>query len=192
MLSLTVKQHSKSQSSLSQRWVKIGTVGKAHGLQGAFFVSGRDGSLDPTIQQVRIGPALDKSKPYKVLASRMQAARPLVQCEDVTSRDAAESLCNLGLWCLRHEISLDDDSEYLWDDLMGRTLYDKDEVSMGEISAVVNYGATDIIEVRDPKGRSLSIPFVDAYIRMDFEPAGASIWLKVSAEIFAEAWEEPS
>ncbi len=184
------KQLSKSQLLLRQRWVKIGTVGKAHGLHGAFFISGRDNPLDSTIQLVRLGRSLHESESYKVLKSRMQGKRPLLHCEGVSSRDGVESLKSVGIWCLREQIAIDETAEYLWADLIGRTLYDKDRVVLGRVIQVVNYGASDIIEVEDQKGRLLGIPFVSVYIDMDFAPDSDSIQLKVAAAIFDDAWED--
>ena len=174
---------------MSQRcWVKIGIVGKAHGLLGAFIISGRDEALEKSVRQVRIGKSLDKSQSYEIMQSRMQGKRPLVSLKGFTGRHRVDEIKGMSVWCKRDDLSIDDEEEYIWNDLIGRQIIDAKGVPMGKVEHVVNHGATDIIELTGEQGR-LSIPFVDAYFDMSFKADSSPISLIVEESTFEEAWE---
>lgn len=173
---------------MNKRWIQLGIVGKAHGLNGAFFISSRDDLLPETVKGIRIGKDPDKAPTMKVKACRWQSDRPLVQVEELKTRDAAELICHSPIWCDRQEIDIDEDEEYFWGDLIGKQVVDPQGVKLGRIEGIQNYGASDIILIEADDGRTLEVPFVDVYFAMDFSFEDKELKLLVPADTFDEAW----
>ncbi|MES2744061.1 MAG: ribosome maturation factor RimM [Bdellovibrionota bacterium] len=173
---------------MQKRWIQLGIVGKAHGLNGAFFVSQRDDELPEELKSLRIGPTQDKSTEYKIKAVRWQNDRPVLHCEEIKSRTEAESLTHQKIWADRDLLPIDEDEEYFWSDVIGKKLLDSAGVPFGEVTEVVNFGASDIVVVIDGKGRTAEIPFVELYFNMDFEVEDDVIHMLVTADVFDEVW----
>ncbi len=170
-----------------KRWIQLGIVGKAHGLNGAFFVSQRDEELPDEIKSIRIGSSKDKASSYKVKSIRWQSDRPVLQCEEIKSRTEAEALTHMKIYVDREDLDIDED-EYFWSDVIGKRIVDLNGKPFGEITDMVNYGASDIAIVVDDDGRTAEIPFVSSYFDMDFEYEAEEIKMLVEAEIFDEVW----
>jgi 16S rRNA processing protein RimM len=172
---------------VQKRWIQLGIVGKAHGLNGAFFVSGRDEEL-PEVKTLLIGPSQEKSREFKVKVIRWQNDRPVLQCEEIKSRTEAEALTHQKIWADRDSLEIDDDEEYFFSDVIGKKIVDIEGKDFGEIVDMVNYGATDIAIIEDGKGRTAEIPFVDAYFNMDFDIDDEVLHLLVASDVFDEVW----
>ncbi len=71
--------------------------------------------------------------------------------------------CDLYLPKSEIEDNLDDD-EYLISDLIGMEVFDEDGACLGEVSAVGENIANDIIEVTDSNGKKHLVPFVKAIV----------------------------
>lgn len=168
------------------RWLKLGQVGKAHGLQGGFFVSGRNESIPMHYRELRVGKDPETAPTMKIRQSRLQGDRPLLVLEAVNRREQAESLQGEAIWVERQLVRIAEADEYFWADLEGRQVVDCDSKILGIIAAIVNHGATDIIQVKGELG-CLDIPLVSAYVNMDFESSSV-VTLVVSADLFQELW----
>lgn len=173
---------------MTDTWIKIGIVGKANGLYGAFFLSARDEILDKTVKKLLIGSDLKSAKPFTVKSRKNHSSKTIIQTEEVQGRDNLDQIKGMTVWCLRSQISVNDNKEYLWDDVVGRKVLDQAGELVGEVKAVNNYGASDILEIKH-QGRELSLPFVDAYFQMNFEPQKDFLQMTVAREIFDESWE---
>lgn len=173
---------------MNKRWIQLGIVGKAHGLNGAFFISNRDSLIPESVKGIRIGKDPEKSQHMTLKACRWQSDRPLLQIDQVKTRDVAELMCHSPIWCDRKEIEIDEDEEYFWGDLIGKQVVDPKGVNLGRIEDVQNYGASDIVVITGGDGRSLEIPLVETYFDMDFTYEDPELKLLVPADTFDEAW----
>ncbi|MFW7379468.1 MAG: ribosome maturation factor RimM [Oligoflexus sp.] len=171
------------------RWVKLGIVGKGHGLNGTFFISGRDAAIPGGVKTLRIGKNLQRAQDLTVQTSRMQGDRPTVHCKEVQSRNDVDILKGQTIWCRRDEITVEEEREYLWSDIEGLLVIDSDDRLVGKIVAVQNYGASDIVEIENQQLGRLALPFVDAYFDMNFRSDAEQIRLLVPLTTFDEAWE---
>ncbi len=89
----------------------------------------------------------------------------VAQIEGINSIDAAEKLIGTDLMTEKSELEYLDDGEFYYADLIGMEVYFEDTVKAGTIVDVMNYGASDIIEVSDPNdGKTTMYPFVDDFI----------------------------
>jgi 16S rRNA processing protein RimM len=171
-------------------WLQIGIVGKAQGLRGAFFVAQRDENLPEGLDRIMVGPDPDKARALTVVETRRSGDRPVIQCRELTSREAAESLKMQPIWCDRALVPLEESSEYLWSDLVGKAVLDSEGQRMGVITAVGNFGASDVVRIDADNGRWIEVPFVSTYFNMDFRSDSRELCMTVPAETFAETWNK--
>ena len=172
-------------------WIQIGIVGKAQGLRGAFFVAQRDEELPPGLKKILVGPQPEKGRVLTVLESRRSGERPVLQCLELTSREAAETLKMQPIWCERSVLALEEKSEYLWSDLVGKTVRDVEGKALGTITAVGNFGASDVVRIDSADRQWTEIPFVSAYFDMSFRADDSELRLTVPNETFADTWNKP-
>ena len=175
---------------MQKRWIQLGIVGKAHGLNGAFFVSQRDEELPDELKNLRIGTIAETAKTFTIKSARWQNDRPVLLCSEISTREAAEAICHQTIWADRDEMEINEEEEYFWSDVIGKKVRDRDGVYFGKITDVVNYGASDIVAVVDAKGRTAEIPFVEFYFDMDFDLDGEEIQMTVLAEVFDDVWTQ--
>lgn len=97
--------------------------------------------------------------------------------EGVADRDTAQNWRHTEIWMDRaHLPEVDDGDEYYYADLIGLKAYGTDEAELGEIVAIENFGAGDLLEVRPRDAGSYYVPFT-----RDFVPEidTANGWLRV-------------
>jgi len=143
--------------SSTERSVRAGAVGRAHGLDGSFHlvdpaaplavgVAVRIGELETAVEQLR-----------------GTAERPIVRVRGVDSREAAQALAAQPLVVASGALAPD---EYLAADLVGCSV-----AGVGTVRRIVSGPSCDVLEVGDD---AVLIPFVrDAIRRIDL--AGGTI-----------------
>jgi 16S rRNA processing protein RimM len=171
-------------------WLQIGIVGKAQGLRGAFFVAQRDEDLPKGLDRIVVGPDPEKGRPLTVIEMRRSGERPVILCREVSSREAAEALKMQPIWCDRALVPLEEASEYLWSDLVGKPVLDSEGQRLGRITAVGNFGASDVVRIDADDGQWMEVPFVNAYFDMNFRSDSPELRMTVPADTFAETWNK--
>lgn len=175
------------------QWIKIGLVGRPHGLKGDFFVAGRDEKIPPTYQSISIGSDPGWGDKAEIVQVREQGGQSVIRCTVSTTRESAEALCGRPIWITRDQVEIDESRSYLWGDLMGRAVEDKAGVALGHVFQIYNVGASDILVVRAPDGRALEIAMSPAYFSdedLSELSKGQAIRLLVEQEVFADFWQE--
>jgi len=172
------------------KWVKLGIVGKGHGLNGTFFISGRDQTIPPKVKTLLVGNKLETARSLTVVNCRMQSGRPVLDCLEVQNRNDVDFLKGQIVWCPRHEIEVQDQNEYIWADLEGRSVVDSQGEMVGKIVEIQNFGASDIVEIDHTDRGRLSLPFVSLYFDMDFTGDQEQIRLLVPLDTFDEVWQK--
>ena len=107
-------------------FLKLGTVGRALGLQGSFYISGRDEPIPSAVTIIKIGNSLDTAKEAKIISLTWQQERPVIKCSLAIDRTAAELLRGMSIWAEASTIKVDDSKEFLLKDLIGRSVIDVD------------------------------------------------------------------
>jgi 16S rRNA processing protein RimM len=82
----------------------------------------------------------------------------------VADRSAAEALRGVKLYVARAALPKTDDGTYYHADLVGMAAELATGEGLGEVTAVYNFGAGDMIEVRRASGQTDLVPFTDAAI----------------------------
>jgi 16S rRNA processing protein RimM len=71
----------------------------------------------------------------------------IVKISGIESREAAEALKGTNLYIKRSALPDLDDEQFYYEDLIGMNLVSETDVIIGQVKAVVNFGAGDILEV---------------------------------------------
>jgi len=100
---------------------------------------------------------------------------------EVTDRNGAEALRGTTLTVPRSALPPLDEGEYYHADLLGLPAVSTDGTDLGEVIAVENFGAGDVIEIRRPDGRRFMVP-----MRVESVPE----WNDVRIVVFAPFAED--
>ena len=131
--------------------VRVGTIGKPHGLDGSFRVADPCGWWDfPKGSMVLVN-----GSPREVSKSRGDELAPLVQLAGAGDRTSCELLRGAALELTREQIPEPDDDFYFRFDMVGCTVEHADGTMLGTIDAVEDGVAHDQLVVGEHR-----IPFV--------------------------------
>lgn len=171
------------------QWIKIGVVAKAHGLRGLFFISGRDEIIPPACTALKIGNSIETAIAYEIESSKAHAGRIVLKLKNCQTRDMADEIKAQDIWMELEYVECGED-EYLWGDLIGRTVFDKDGKELGKVIDVANYGASDIVIVEGEDSRKVDLALVENFFDMSFEADTQKLQLVVSADFFGDLWHD--
>lgn len=141
-------------------------IGRAHGVRGLVRVTSH--TADP-VALTEYGPLSDASGRQFTLhwvgdgiaeISQIIAGKPV----RITDRGAAERLTNTQLFVERDRLPAPDPDEYYLADLIGLTAVGADDVPVGVVAAVHDYGAGASLELARDNGTSLLVPFTAACV----------------------------
>nr|WP_272213130.1 ribosome maturation factor RimM [Marinicella sp. W31]MDC2879077.1 ribosome maturation factor RimM [Marinicella sp. W31] len=151
--------------------VLMATVGAAQGLRGDVRV--RCFTANPlTVGDYGNLHAAD-GRLFEILEARPgKNGMMVIRFRGVNDRNAAEALRGLELFIERDNLPDDEleDEEYFYADLEGLDVFDGAGNSYGAISAIFDFGAGDLLELKGPGRRPVLIPFNEsAVLEIDFE-----------------------
>ncbi len=144
--------------------VLLAVIGAAQGIKGEVRVK--------SFTQVPEGFAgygllYDASgRAFEVLETRAAKEVVVTRFKGILDRNAAEALTGTELFVERallgNQVVAED--EFLHADLIGLAVVDGDGQQHGTVTAVLNFGAGDILEVSRGRGHSIAIPFTKAAV----------------------------
>jgi 16S rRNA processing protein RimM len=140
-------------------WLSAGRVGRAHGLDGSFFVTRPRPPLLGLGAKLRIG---DDER--EIVRRAGTDDKPIVRLQGVDAREAAEALRGQELLVPRSAAPPLDDDEYWPEDLEGCAVTDGD-VEIGVVRALIGYPSVDVLEVEREGADALLVPMVRDAIR---------------------------
>lgn len=82
----------------------------------------------------------------------------------VTTREEAEALKGVRLYADRDKLPALEDDEYYHADLIGLVVLDTGGTAIGRVTAVLNHGAGDLLEIQRPGKASALLPFTRAMV----------------------------
>jgi ribosomal 30S subunit maturation factor RimM len=167
-------------------WKKIGIVGKAHGLRGAFFVGGRSSLLPNTYSDIVLGDKPQTGLHTQVTNYQICKNRVLLSLSALPDRTRVEFFAGQSLWVTQDTAELSSDTQ-----LIGREVVDCAGEPMGRICDLFNYGASDTVQIIADDKRTLEIPFVGSYFAdTSTKDHRRPMALNVPRDTFADLWEE--
>ncbi len=148
---------------MTEDLILLGTIGAPHGIRGEVRIKAFTG--DP-MAIADYGPLSDeKGRRFEIAELRPAKEVVIARLKGVTSREAAETLTGLKLFVPREKLpDPEDEDEFLQADLVGCAVVGPDAAVLGTITAVVNFGAGDLLDVETPEGRSVLLPFTKAFV----------------------------
>ncbi|MGB6653844.1 MAG: ribosome maturation factor RimM, partial [Xanthobacteraceae bacterium] len=127
--------------------VCLGQIGAAHGVRGEVRL--RSFTADPAAI-VGYGPLqTEDGRVIEIESLRPAKDHFVATLAGITDRNAAERLANTKLYVPRERLPAPDEpDEYYHADLIGLAVVDRAGKPLGTVVAVHNFGAGDLIEVR--------------------------------------------
>ena len=126
------------------------------------------------------------AKAQRVPDERRVGDMLVARVEGVCDRDGAEKLKGLELFIPRANLPAPAEEEFYLADLIGLRAETLDSAPLGEVVAVRNFGAGDILEVRPPQGgETLMFPFTKAVVPL-VDVAGGRVVIAPPAEVEGE------
>lgn len=150
--------------------ILMATIGAAQGLRGEVRV--RSFTADPAALGEYGHLYADDGRVFEILEIREAKNVVIVRFRGVNDRNAAEALNGLELFVERDNLpdeELDED-EFFYADLEGLEAVDAEGKSYGTVTAVFDFGAGDLLELKGPGRRPALIPFSEtAVLEIDLE-----------------------
>jgi 16S rRNA processing protein RimM len=136
----------------------VAQFGAAHGVRGEITL--RSFTQQPA-DFSRYGPlsTKDGARTFEITHSRAAKDHFIVRVAGVDDRDAAQALRNVELYVARDKLPPPSDDEFYHADLIGLAAATSDGTALGAVSAIYNFGAGDMIEIRPATGDALLVPF---------------------------------
>ncbi|MCM2293401.1 ribosome maturation factor RimM [Allorhizobium sp. BGMRC 0089] len=171
--------------------VLMGVIGAAQGLRGEVRV--KVFTADPLAFGDYGHLHSADGRVFEVLDLREAKNVVIVRFRGVNDRTAAEALNGLELFIDRNALpdeDLDED-EFFYADLEGLDVFDASGKSYGAVTAVFDFGAGDLLEVKGPGKRPVLIPFSEAAVlEIDLE-AGKLLIDPIAAGLVDENPDDP-
>ena len=144
--------------------ILLGHIAGAHGIRGEVLIK----TYTEAPENVgAYGPLCDESgtRTFNLKSARATQKGVVARLQGVDDRNAAEALKGIALYIERERLPAAADGEFYHADLIGLAAVDSDGKPLGEIVAVQNYGAGDLLEIRlAGASRTELVPFTDAAV----------------------------
>ena len=136
----------------------VGAVAGPHGVRGQFKVKLFAESSAALEQYGDL--KIDDGRMLKLSVNSINSnGLVIVSAVGVTTREAAEALRGMLLSTTRASLPDPADDELYHADLLGVAVFHEDGKNLGEVVALYNFGAGEIIEVKPASGTSVMLPF---------------------------------
>jgi 16S rRNA processing protein RimM len=138
--------------------ILVGAFGAAVGLTGEVTLASF--TADPT-GIARLGPLIAKDgRRFEILSLRTNTKGCVARVKGIETREAAEALKGVALHVARASLPPTSDEDYYHADLIGLAAVTLTGEALGEIAAVHNFGAGDLLELRfAARAKTVLVPF---------------------------------
>ena len=143
--------------------VCVAQIGAPHGVRGAFHL--RAFTEDPA-NVTAYGTLCDEhgAPLFDLRLVGTSKGGLIATAPGITDRNAAEALRGVSLYVPRERLPAPDEDEFYHEDLVGLDAHDAAGRLLGRVTAVMNFGAGDILEIDLGEGRSELVPFTRASV----------------------------
>jgi 16S rRNA processing protein RimM len=148
---------------VQKRSVLVGIITGAHGIKGEVKLTSF--TADPRAIASYGSLRTEAGQTIEILRLRPQKQGFIAVLKGVGDRNQAEGLAGVELFVARERLPAPGDNEVYIHDLVGLAVCSSDGVAFGQIVAVANYGAGDLLEVKRPgRTETVFIPFSDMFV----------------------------
>ncbi|HEY4143418.1 MAG TPA: ribosome maturation factor RimM [Pseudolabrys sp.] len=145
--------------------IRVARIGAAHGVRGE--VKLWPFTQDP-LGVADYGPleTEDGTRRFEIETLRAAKDHLVVRLKGVADRNGAEALRNIDLFVARDKLPpIDEDDTYYHADLVGMAAVTPEGVPLGNVTAIHNFGAGDLIEIATTAGgEPLLLPFTELVV----------------------------
>ena len=149
----------------TSKLILLGTIGAAHGIKGQVRIATH--TQDPEAIGT-YGPLTTDRDGLTVTLNKVRLHKNVIVAHipGISDRSTAEQLNGVNLFVERSKLPAPDDADDFYHaDLLGLDARLDSGVTIGKVSALPNFGAGDLIEVRDPQsGDTYLYPFTKAVV----------------------------
>jgi len=147
--------------------VVVGSIGAPHGVRGWVRVNSFTEPADNLFSyQLLLEAGNDNWQPIKVEKMQPHGNVFVAKLANVDDRDQAALITNAKIAVQREDLPELANDEFYWNDLMGLTVYNQDDIKLGQVVDFFATGANDVIVVRGESGEHL-IPYVPEMFILD-------------------------
>ena len=138
--------------------VLMGRIGAAHGIKGEVRLQS---FTEEPLDLLGYNPFATNRPGLTVTIAKARGTTNMLvaQIDGVADRSAAEKLNGIELYVTRDRLPEPEEEDYYHADLIGLRAQLTDGTAIGKVTAVPNYGAGDILEVRNDGGETFLFPF---------------------------------
>lgn len=109
------------------------------------------------------------NKTYKVISGIYRLGFAYIQLENINTIDLAENFRNKILYITKEEYGENEPDNYFIEDLIGLKVQNISGKYIGDILSIENYGATDILLIKESY-TTFSVPFIKKiFLRVDLK-----------------------
>jgi 16S rRNA processing protein RimM len=144
--------------------VLLGRIAAAHGVRGDVLI--KSFTAEPAAIAA-YGPLQDAegSRRFELRVVRVTPKGVVARVSGVVDRNAAEALKGVDLYVPRERLPAAEPGAYYHADLIGLRAIGEDGSGIGEVVAVADYGAGDLLEIRlEGSRRTEFVPFTSARV----------------------------
>lgn len=144
--------------------ILLGQISGAHGIRGDVLV--RTYTQTPEdITSYGAPSNEDGTRRFKLKVVRVTSKGVIARIAGVADRNAAEALKGVKLFVDRADLPTTAENEFYLIDLVGLNAVTPQGEAVGEVVAVHNFGAGDILEIRlSQSGKTEMLPFTQAFV----------------------------
>ena len=150
--------------------VKVGFVFRPHGVQGELKIKPETPNPEQfeAFGRVWVGSDSDTSTAYSIASVRYQQTKRgttvILRLDEITSRDAAETLTKQSVFVPEEELVIDD-GEVLLHDLIDLTVQVASGEAIGVVTDILEHPAHLTLVIRRHDGPETMLPFVGDFVR---------------------------
>ena len=151
-------------SDRSNTTVLLGHVSAAHGIRGEVVIKSY---TDDPAAIASYGPLSDEDGGRTFTLSHVRVTKKgvIARIAGITDRNDAETLRDTKLYIARDKLPVPEAGEIYHADLIGLTARRRDDTVVGEIVAIQNFGAGDLLEIRLKDSRRTEfVPFTQDFV----------------------------
>ena len=166
--------------------VLLGHISTAHGIRGEVLIKPL---TDEPADIAAYGPLSDEAgeRQFEIASFRVTNKGVIARIAGITDRNAAEALRGTGLYIERNQLPEAEDDEIYHVDIIGMTATRGDGSVVGEVVAVQDFGAGELLEIRlAGKRRTEFVLFNDDFVP-DIDVAAGRVTVVMPEDTASEA-----
>jgi 16S rRNA processing protein RimM len=146
------------------RRILLGRIVSAHGIRGEVVIDSFTGAAEDIAAYGALATEDGRKLDIKLVRTTPKGG-VIARVAGVADRNGAEALRGTALYAQRGQLPELEEGEFYYEDLAGLRADNEAGEQIGQVVAVQNYGAGDLLEVRLEGQRATElIPFTDAFV----------------------------